>query len=93
MYQLDRPSSSITDGTRTRRTRLASMRMDAARPSPKTFKIRSGSPITKEPKTQIMMAAAEVMTRAVLARPSATDEELSPVRRHSSRMRLSRKTS
>jgi len=34
---------------------------------------REGSPITNEPNTQIMMAAAEVMTRPVLANASATD--------------------
>ncbi len=69
------------------------MRIAAASPSPKTFSTWSGSPKTNDPNTQIMMAAAAVITRAVLARPSATAEELSPVMRHSSRMRESRKTS
>ena len=40
-----------------------------------------------------MIAAAAVMTRAVAARPSATEVALSPVRSHSSRTRDSRKTS
>ncbi len=47
----------------------------------------------KRAEEQIMMAAAAVMTRAVLARPSATAVELSPVMRHSSRIRDSKKTS
>ncbi len=51
------------------------------------------SPITNEPKTQNMIAAAAVITRAVWARPSATAVALSPVRSHSSRMRESRNTS
>ena len=49
--------------------------------------------MTKDPKTQTMMAAAAVMTRAVLARPSATDVAFTPVRSHSSRIRDSRNTS
>ena len=52
--------------------------MAAARPSPNTLSTRSGSLITNEPNTQIMMAAAAVMTRAVLASPSATAQVLSP---------------
>ena len=39
------------------------------------------------------MSAAEVMTRAVVVMPVTTDSVLSPLRRYSSRMRLSRKTS
>jgi len=81
------------DGTRTMRTRVASMRMAAASPRPNTLRTWSGSPMTNEPKTQTMMAAAAVMTRAVLANPSATALELSPVRRHSSRILDSRNTS
>ena len=49
--------------------------------------------MTNDPKTQIMMAAAAVMTRPVAAIPSATAAPGSPVRRHSSWMRESRKTS
>jgi len=45
--------------------------------------------MTKDPKTQIMMAAAAVMTRPVAAIPSATAAPGSPVRRHSSWLRLS----
>ena len=47
----------------------------------------------KLPNTTTMMAAAAVMTRAVEARPSATEVRLSPVRSHSSRMRERRNTS
>ena len=47
----------------------------------------------KLPKTNTMMAAAAVMTRAVAARPSATDVWRSPVRSYSSLMRERRKTS
>ncbi len=49
--------------------------------------------MTKDPKTQIMMAAAAVITRAVLANPSATADELSWVIRHSSRILDRRNTS
>ena len=49
--------------------------------------------MTNEPNTQTMIAAAAVITRAVFATPSATAVELSPVRRHSSRILESRKTS
>ena len=72
IHQLARPSSSIIDGTSTMRTRVASTKTAVARPSPNTLRTRSGSPITNDPKTQTMMAAAAVMTRAVLASPSAT---------------------
>ena len=44
-------------------------------------------------KTTTMIAAAAVITRAVEARPSATEVVASPVRRYSSRMRESMKTS
>jgi hypothetical protein len=39
-----------------------------------------------------MMVAAAVMTRLVSVWPAITDRRLSPVRTHSSRMRLTRKT-
>ena len=83
----------MTEGTSTIRTRVASTRMATARPRPKTSRMRSGSPMTKDPKTHTMMAAAAVMTRPVEAIPSATAALLSPVRRHSSWIRESRKTS
>ena len=49
--------------------------------------------MTNEPNTQIMTAAAAVMTRALLASPWVTALEFSPLRSHSSRMRERRKTS
>jgi hypothetical protein len=51
------------------------------------------SPSTKLPNTHTMISAAAVMTRAVLARPSATARALSWVRSYSSRTRDSRNTS
>ena len=48
---------------------------------------------TKLPKTQIMIAAAAVISRAVFARPSATADALSWLRSYSSLTRLSRKIS
>ena len=58
-------------GTRTRRTTVASTSTATARPRPNTPRIRNGSPITNEPKTQTMTAAAAVITRAVPASPLA----------------------
>ena len=51
------------------------------------------SPRTKAPNTLIMISAAEVMTRAVLERPSTTASWLSPVATYSSRTRDRRNTS
>ena len=47
----------------------------------------------KLPKTNTMMAAAAEITRAVVARPLATDRWLSPVRLYSSLIRERRNTS
>lgn len=47
----------------------------------------------KARKTQVMITAAQVITRAVAARPSPTASWLSWVRPHASRTRLSRNTS
>ena len=58
-------------GTRTMRTMVASSSTATARPRPNSLSWRS-SPSTKLPKTQTMISAAAVMTRAVTARPSAT---------------------
>ena len=74
------------------RTRVASMAIAVARPRPKSRMIRLSSS-TKLPKTTTMMAAAAVITRAVAARPSATELTGSPVRSYSSFMRDSRNTS
>ena len=82
----------MVDGTITMRTSVASMKMALASPSPICL-IDNSSPSTKARKTQIMMAAAAVITRAVAAKPSATAKALSPVRRYSSRILDSRNTS
>jgi hypothetical protein len=73
------------------RTRVASRRMAAAMARPKTLRMRR-SPRTKAAKTQTMMAAAEVMTLPVEARPLATaSESLLPLR-HASLIREIRNT-
>ena len=79
-------------GTSSMRTIVASRKIATARPVPIIFMVRSNSSM-KLPKTTTMIAAAAVITLAVAARPSATDVRLSPVRRHSSRIRESRNTS
>ena len=79
-------------GTSTIRMRVASMRTAAASPMPNILAMTSW-PRTKERKTVTMMAAPAVMTRADLARPSATASALSPVRSYSSLIRDSRNTS
>ena len=91
-HQLASPSSSIVAGTSTIRTSVASTNIAVARPMPNILR-NTWSPSTNEPNTHTMIAAAAVMTRAVSARPSATEVALSPVRAYSSRIRDSRKTS
>ena len=79
-------------GTRTMRTRVASMSTATARPTPNSLPFGS-SPRTKAPNTLIMISAAEVITRAVLDRPRTTASWLSPVATYSSRTRDRRNTS
>ena len=67
-------------------------RIAVASPRPKSLRMASGLN-RNDAKTVIMIAAAAVITRAVVARPSATATALSPVRRYSSRMREIRNTS
>jgi hypothetical protein len=54
----------MIEGTRTIRTTVASTRIATARPRPNTSRTCTGSPMTKDPKTQIMMAAAALMQGA-----------------------------
>ena len=61
-------------------------------PKPISFTVGLGFD-TKDMNTTIMISAAVVMTRAVLATPSTTAVRGSPVRVHSSFIRLMRKTS
>ena len=75
-HQLRSPSSSIVAGTSTMRTIVASMMTAMPRPSPNSFSCRS-SASTKAPNTKNMMSAAAVITRAVIAKPSATAVPLS----------------
>ena len=82
----------MVEGTITIRMRVASMKMALANPMPNSLMMML-SPSTNDRKNVHMMAAAAVMTRAVADRPSATAWALSPVRRYSSRIRDSRKTS
>ena len=79
-------------GTRITRTIVASTSTAVARPTPNIFTIGWG-PSTNPANTQIMMSAADVMTRAVDEMPLMTDVRLSRPSRCSSRMRDSRKTS
>ena len=66
--------------------------MAAAMPRPIILTVRSVVSV-KETKTTVMMAAAAVMVRPVMAWPRLTAWVLSPVRSHSSCMRLTRNTS
>jgi hypothetical protein len=91
-HQFALPSSSIVAGTSMSRTIVASTNTATARPSPIIFTVGSGL-VTNERNTAIMINAAEVITRAVLARPIATASRLLPDARYSSRMRDSRNTS
>ncbi|RIJ76965.1 hypothetical protein D1871_08250 [Nakamurella silvestris] len=91
-YQLRSPRSSMTAGTRSIRTTVASTSTAVARPNPIVFSPRSGKK-TNEANTQTMIAAAAVMTLAVRATPSATAVLAFPVRRYSSRTREIRNTS
>ena len=71
IHQAQRPSRTITAGTSRQRTRVESIAIATARPTPNSFTI--GLPLrTKLVKTQTMIAAAEVITRPVLASPSIT---------------------
>lgn len=79
-------------GTISMRIKVASSSTATARPRPNILRTRSSSR-TNEPNTTTMMAAAAVITRAVAARPSATDSTASLVRAYSSRTRDSRNTS
>ena len=70
-HQFARPVSCSTAGVATMRTSVASSSTATAMPNPMTRSTRR-SPRTKAAKTQIMMAAAELLIRPVLARPLAT---------------------
>ena len=91
-HQFAVPISFIVAGTNTIRMMVASTKIAVASPSP--IILVTGSSLNTNPRnTEIMMSAADVMTRAVLAMPWMTAASLSPVRRYSSRTRESRNTS
>ncbi len=70
-HQAALPISTMTAGTSRQRTRVASMAMATAKPTPNCFTV--GSPLRmKLVNTQTMISAAEVITRPVEARPSMT---------------------
>jgi hypothetical protein len=89
---LSRPSSRIVAGTATTRTTVASMRTAAARPNPIALKASSRLPV-KAANTTTMISAADVTVRPVRSSPRVTARALEPVRSHSSRIRVIRKTS
>ena len=74
------------------RTRVESISTATAMPKPISFTVGLGLE-TNDMNTTIMISAAVVITRAVLATPSTTEVRASPVRVHSSFMRLMRNTS
>src|SRR5262249_40104960 len=86
------PLRDIAEGTRTRRTSVASRMTLMARPRASIFMTTVGEAV-KARKTAVMMSAALEMTRPVVDRPVATERVLSPVRRQVSDMRESRKIS
>ena len=92
IHQALAPNSDITAGTSTIRTILASMSTAAAMPIASIFTVGSGSS-TKLVNTTTMIAAAVVMTRAVLPIPMATLRWESLVCIQASCTRESRKTS
>ena len=79
-------------GTSSARTIVTSMRIAIARPKPNCCR-PTIEPATKPMNAANMISPAAVTMRPVLARPSETAFTLSCVRSHSSRMRLTRKTS
>jgi hypothetical protein len=74
------------------RISVASISTLTPRPSASIL-ITTASEARKEKNTLIMISAAEVITRAVTARPDATLSWLSLVASHTSRTRDSRNTS
>ena len=71
---------------------VTSMRIAVARPKPNCWR-PTIEPATKPMNAATMISPAAVTMRPVLASPRETARTLSPVSSHSSRMRLTRKTS
>ena len=72
IHHVARPSRNIDAGISVMRTTKASNRTAAPRAKPKTFTNANGWPMNAT-KTEIMMIAAAVTTRAPNAKPSTTD--------------------
>src|SRR5829696_5293891 len=90
-HQPEDPSRDMIAGTSTQRTTVASTATATAMPRPNCLSV--GSPfITKARKTETMIIAAEVITRAVEARPCTTASWESFVTFHCSRTWVIRKT-
>ena len=90
-HQLALPKRCIKDGTSTVRRMKASMKTATARPMPNSAMTRC-PPNTNATNTPIMIAAAAVITRPVVACPVMIEWRLSCVCTHSSCMRLTRNT-
>ena len=76
MYQLNLPISTISAGTSRHRTIVASRITATASPTPNCLIV--GSPLsTKLPNTNTMIAAAAVITRALVTSPETTEVLLS----------------
>jgi hypothetical protein len=79
-------------GTATTRTTVASISTAAANPNPMALNASRRLPVNAA-KTTTMINAAEVTVRPVRSRPRVTACSFEPVRSHSSRIRVIRKTS
>ena len=90
-HQLAFLKRCIIDGTSTVRNTKASSSTAPASPMPNSA-ITRWPPKTNARNTLIMIAAAAVMTRPVVACPTMTEWRLSRVCTHSSCMRLTRNT-
>ncbi len=86
-------ASTMSAGTSRQRTTVASMNTAVARPTPKSFVIASGAKKMNDEKTTHMMAAAEVTTEPVSARPRRTAVTMLPVLAQCSWKAVSRNTS
>ena len=86
-HQLRSPSSSIVAGTSSMRTMVASSSTAHGEADAEQLDRRGRPRAGSCRRRTTMIAAAAVMTRAVVARPSATALALSPVRSYSSLMR------
>src|SRR5579859_1813636 len=91
-HQFKFPSRRIVAGTRRTRIMVLSIRTAMVRPRPYSCVVISEVNIA-EPEKRMNNSAALVIVPAVFSRPRATAWVLLPVCNHSSRIRLSRKTS